>query len=238
VIALLAGCTWQGLDAWSDDFEAYGSYGDLLADDGEDGWSEQITDDRNEIALTDEVVHSGIQAVRFEAVATDGGASKASLFVNDFALLAGTTVAISAWYWLEAGEQPVLMDLEETVVVGAGPGMRLMLDEEDRVWVERKKYLKPSIRQEGEGVAFPRRTWVELRLEVALRQDRHGEISLFQDGERIAHADGVQTLPTDWTYAIQGTRGLYTNAEFGLTAAGRTDALLYLDDVTVDTLDR
>lgn len=238
MIALLGGCTWQGLDAWSDDFEAYAGYRDLLAGDGEDGWSEQITDDRNTIGLTDEQVRSGVQAVRFEAVATDGGASKASLFVNDLALLAGTTVAISGWYWLEEGEQPVLMDLEETVVVGAGPGMRLMLDEQDRVWVERKKYLKPSLHQEDEGVPFPRRTWVELRLEVALRQDRQGEISFFQDGERLVHADGVQTLPTDWTYAIQGTRGLYTNAEFGLTAAGPTDALLYVDDVSVETLER
>ena len=64
---LLAGCTWKGLDAWSDDFEAYADMDDLVADDGDDGWTEQITRDANTIALTGEQAHSGVQAVVWNA---------------------------------------------------------------------------------------------------------------------------------------------------------------------------
>lgn len=236
MIVSLLGCTFDGLDAWSDDFEGYADTADLLADEG--GWYPQLTVDANALALTDERAHSGLYSVRFDAEATDTTVSKASLFVNDLALRAGTTVAVTAWYWLDEGEQPVLMDLEETVPIGAGPGIRLFLDADDRVWVERKKYLQDKIVQDGEGVPFPRQVWVELRLEVELRQAHTGTISVYQDGERIVDATDVKTLPTDWTYAIQGTSGRYTNTEFGLTAAGPTPARVYVDDVAVETLDR
>lgn len=237
-LVILSGCHAEGLTSFADDFEDHATTGDLLAQWPEAGWSQHLTVEGSRVDLTSERAHGGRQAARFEAQPSEeaGLTSKASLFINDLALKQGTTVILSAWYWLEAGREPFLLDLEEDTPVGTGPGIRVALDAHDRLWIERRKYGQPPIHQDPEdAVAFPRDAWIQLQLEVVLSQRRDGTITLYQDGEVVIREEGTKTLPTDILYVVQGTRGLYTNGEIGLTAAGPDPARLFVDDVVIST---
>ena len=238
LLPCVAACVPPGLDTWVDDFESYTAKAQVLAEGSDEGWSEQITADGNGWTLVQDRVAGGEQAVRFEAVPTDGATSKASLFVNDMHLEEGTVVSFAASYWLsEDSGRPFLMDLEEDAVIGAGPGMRLWLDEDQALMLERKKYAEKDVYQDGSKVTFPRDQWVVLRMETFLSQGRDGWVEVYQDDELVLNVPDIRTLPRDRLYAIQGTRGAYTNVEVGITAAGVGGAVeLWMDDVVVQTL--
>jgi len=234
-VLLLLGCVPPGFDAWSDDFEAYGDDREVLAGVGEDGWSEQRTVEANGWTLDDD---GEDQSVRFWAEPTVDITSKSSLFVNDMHLEEGSTISFAASFWLTASSgRPFLLDLEEDAIISTGPGMRLWIDDDQALMLERKKALEKDVYQDGDKVRFPREQWVRLRLETRLSQRRDGWIDVYQDDELILSVDDVRTLPKDRLYMIQGTRGAYTNIEVGITAAGVGGPVeLWLDDVAVETL--
>ena len=129
-----------------------------------------------------------------------------------------------------------LFDLEEKTAIGAGPGMRLAL-ENDFLLVEHK-YLNPDIRQtKNEEISFPRDQWVNIRFETKLSQKKKGYVKVWQDEILILEQSSWKTLPTDMLYFQQGTKGMYSQIEFGVTANTRDNPMtVYVDDINVKIL--
>lgn len=244
-VPLFAGCDteriFKGPDHYDDGFEAYASAEELI--DGRDlRWSfDQVTLEGNAYFLDTAVVHSGKNSIRFEGQATSEGGrlSKCSVVKQKMAFREGERVYLSAWFYL-AGQESFdwlfIADLEEQTAIGAGPGMRLALVE-DQVRVEHK-FNEPDIVQDSStAVLFPREQWVQLEWEVLLSQKEKGSVRVWQDGALILTAEGRRTLPEDVLYFQQGTKGMYSSVEFGITA-NPTDVVivLYVDDVSVRVL--
>lgn len=80
----------------------------------------------------------------------------------------GSVIEYSAWYYLDNDlDQPYLflVDFEDSVAVGAGPGLRIAFDGDGRALeVERGKYGASTIHQPEKRINFPRRQWVHLVL--------------------------------------------------------------------------
>ncbi len=240
LVALVFACNkrklFDGPNAFEDDFESYSNM-DALFVTPDSNWSYfQNTIAGNAISVDTSKAHSGTQSIRFEAkAAVEGGtASKASIAKQKLAFWEGETMHAEAWYYLEGTDSLkwlFLMDLEEQTAIGAGPGIRLALVN-DKIRVEHK-YLVPDILQiPAQTTTFPRNQWVLLALEIKLSQKKKGTVKVWQDGKLIIEASERQTLPTDILYAQQGTKGMYSSMEFGLTANSfENDAVLFLDDI-------
>lgn len=242
-LAVWAGCDpealYEGPDFYTDGFEDYRAFGELLPP-GDGRWSfTQVTRPGNAVALDSAFARTGERSLRFEAVASDGQASKASIAKQNMAFWEGETVRFSASYRLEGTgdlEWLFLMDLEEQTAVGAGPGMRLALVD-GALRVEYKFNEDDITQPAGAEVPFPRDAWVDLVWEVKLSRDDAGEVRLWQDGVRLIDRDGLRTLPRDFLYFQQGTKGQYSSAEIGITANSRDGAArLWVDDVTIERL--
>ncbi len=202
----------------------------------------QTTSTENKLELDTTNPHSGDQCLKFFATASVDGASKSDLAHNDLAFYEGETIDLSAWYYIESSANLnyiFLLDIEETVAVGAGPGTRFALEgKEGYLVVERNKYLQKTLRQnETTKIAFPRNEWVHLRVEMKLSRKTNGSIKVWQNKELIIDAANEQTLPKDELYFLQGTKGMYNSIQVGITAASpENEATVYVDDVAFITL--
>ncbi len=232
---------FDGIDFYQDGFENYSSYDDLLIDD-DINWSfNQITRDANTITLVDDFSHSGSSSLRFDAEpSSDEGASKASIAKQNFAFWEGETVRLSAWYYIEGNQNLqwlFIMDLEERTPIGAGPGMRLAIVD-DQLLVEHK-YNEPNIKQISEsGITFPRDEWVNIEWEVSLSQKDNGSVRVWQNDQLIISKDNHRTLPKDLLYFQQGTKGQYSSCEIGITAnSSESPCTLWVDDVKFEKVD-
>lgn len=229
---------FDGPNSYSDGFENYQNSEELI--DGENEfWSFfQLTRDENTITVDTNIVHSGNQSIRFSGAAgEDGNTAKCSINKQFMAFWEGETVVADFWCYLEGNEDIdwlFIFDLEEKVPVGAGPGMRLAIVE-NKILLEHK-FPNPNVKQSGAGVLFPRDQWVNIRFETKLSRKEKGYVRVFQDNVEILSVDNWKTLPKDILYANQGTKGMYSQIEFGLTA--NTDDnphIMYVDDVSVIT---
>jgi hypothetical protein len=237
------GCakSFDGPDFYQDDFESYASFGELLPE-GDVKWSfTQQTRDGNDIALDSSLSVSGGQSLKFTAFPTDDdGASKSSIAKQNMAFREGETMRVSAYYYLASADRLdwlFLMDLEEQTAIGAGPGMRLALVD-NRLRVEYKFNQNDIVQPEGQEIAFPRSEWVKLTLEVKLSRKKKGSVKLWQNGSLVIDADNKITLPKDVLYFQQGTKGMYSSVELGITANSRhNSATLYVDDVLIERVD-
>jgi hypothetical protein len=237
---LFAACNkekyFDGPNQFSDDFESYNQFDELFGDD-DLLWSfYQSTFTENNIEVDTTFAHSGTHSIKSTAMASNDelGASKSSYSKQNMAFWEGEIMVVSAWYYLvgEADAQWIFfMDLEEQAAIGAGPGMRLaMVDNAIRV---EHKFLNPDIIQpEGQEVLFPRNQWVQLTFETKLSQKKDGYVKIYQDNQLIIEQYNWKTLPTDLLYFQQGTKGMYSSIEFGITANSfDNDMVLYVDDV-------
>lgn len=229
---------FDGPNTYSDGFENYASVDETI--DGDDQlWSFfQNTLESNDIQVDTTIVHGGNQSLKFIGAKTDGALSKASINKQNMAFWDGETVSVSFWVYL-VGNDPLqwlfLFDIEEQTAVGAGPGMRLALVD-GKILLEHK-YGNPNVAQDGAGLAFPRDQWVNIRFESKLSQKKKGYVKVYQDGVLIIDQNNWKTLPSDILYSTQGTQGRYSQIEFGVTAnPSENDAILYLDDVSVEVL--
>ncbi|MBN2728805.1 MAG: heparin lyase I family protein [Bacteroidales bacterium] len=224
-------------DNFADDFESYASQEELMPNDNSLWSFYQLTYDSNSVVLDSNQSHSGKYSIRCFGVNTeDGIVSKASICKNKMAFQEGTVFVMDAWYYLEGNqnlEWLFIFDLEENTQIGAGPGMRLVLVE-NQLRVEHK-YLNPDILQpETTAIDFPRNQWVNVCFEVKLSQRKKGYVKVWQNDQLIIEQDEWQTLPKDILYFQQGTKGIYTNIEFGVTAAAQdNNAVLFVDDIQV-----
>ena len=237
---LFAACNkekyFDGPNQFSDDFESYNQFEELFGDD-DLLWSfYQSTFTENNIEVDTTFAHFGTHSIKSTAMASidEFGASTSSYSKRNTQFWECEIMVVSAWYYLvgEADAQWIFfMDLEEQAAIGAGPGMRLaMVDNAIRV---EHKFLNPDIIQpEGQEVLFPRNQWVQLTFETKLSQKKDGYVKIYQDNQLIIEQYNWKTLPTDLLYFQQGTKGMYSSIEFGITANSfDNDMVLYVDDV-------
>lgn len=228
---------FDGPNSYQDGFESYSTFEELLYENDEHWSFTQLTVEGNELKLDGTNIHSGSNALKCTAAASsDGKVSKCSISKQNMAFWKNETVRISAWYYLE-GTQSLewlfLTDLEEQAAIGAGPGMRLALVN-NQLRVEHKFFENDLLQPSGQEVEFPRNQWVEIVWEVKLSRKEKGSVRIWQNGQLILNHDNVRTLPNDFLYSQQGTKGMYSSVEFGITAnSSDNPATLWIDDIDV-----
>lgn len=243
ILVLILSCNkkkiFDGPNTYQDGFETYTSEEDLI--DGENVlWSFfQLTDDENSISIDTTISHTGNASVRFFAKkSTNDLVSKCSINKQFMAFWEKETVVVEFWCYLadtNACDWLFLFDLEEKVTIGAGPGMRLAIVD-DKIALEHK-YPNPNVFQEGAGIEFPRNEWVKIKFEALLSRKKKGTVKVWQNDQLILSKENWKTLPKDLVYAQQGTKGMYNQIEFGITANSKeADHLMYVDDINVYTL--
>jgi hypothetical protein len=231
---------FDGSDFYTDNFESYSNLIDLFK--GDDSlWSfAQQTVEENNIAIDSSNVHSGKKSMRFFAKRTNNeGASKSSIVKQKMAFWEGESVRMTAWYFID-GTSPLqwlfLMDLEEQTAIGAGPGMRLALVD-NKLRIEYKFNEKDIIQQVGQELDFPRNQWTQVIWEVKLSQKNEGAVKLWQNGQLIIDSQNKRTLPKDVLYFQQGTKGMYSSCEIGITANSKdNDLTMWVDDVKFEKI--
>jgi len=243
-VILLSGCEkekyFEGPDFFQDDFEAYSSLSDLLLPNDQLWSFIQLTRNENKITLDTTNFHSGNKSLKFVANKSDNdGASKCSVAKQNMAFWDGETIRLSAWYFIE-GTQSIewlfLFDLEEQTAIGAGPGIRLALVN-NQLRMEYKFNEKDVVQNSGQEVYFPRNQWVEIVWEVKLSQKNKGSVKLWQNGQLIIDSKNNRTLPKDILYFQQGTKGMYSSIEIGITANSKdNDLTLWMDDIKFEKI--
>lgn len=245
VIIIMNSCNkeefFNGPSFFKDDFETYTSLNDLLIDNDQLWSFTQLTRDENNIIIDTVNFHSENKSLKFKAKKTiNGDASKCSIAKQNMAFWNGETVRITAWYFIE-GTQPLewlfLMDLEEQSAVGAGPGMRLALVK-NQLRVEHKFLEDDIIQEAGKEIDLPRNEWVELIWEVKLSTKNNGTVKLWQNGQLIINSKNNRTLPKDLLYFQQGTKGMYSSIEVGITAnSNDNDLTMWVDDIIFEKIE-
>jgi hypothetical protein len=201
----------------------------------------QLTNDENNITVDTGRVHTGNKSLKFVAQKSDpNSASKCSIAKQNMAFWDGETIRVSAWYYIE-GTQSLdwlfLFDLEEQTAIGAGPGVRLALVD-NQLRMEYKFYENDIVQNAGQEVDFPRNQWVEVIWEVKLSQKKEGTVKLWQDGQLIIDSKDNRTLPDDILYSLQGTKGMYSSVEIGITANSKeNDLTMWVDDVRFERVE-
>ena len=190
-LLLISSCSKEqfqnGRKSISDTFDTYQSLDDIKASKEPNFNFFQISEryPDNKINIDSTISLSPKNAVHCFAKATkDGDASKAGIANNKLSLEEGEIVSIEANYFISTDEsinQLFLMDLEESILIGAGPGIRLRLvGEKGYLNVERKKMGEGTLAQsKDKQVSFPRNQWVGIKLEVKLSQKKNGWIKVY-----------------------------------------------------------
>ncbi|MFT5820992.1 MAG: hypothetical protein ACI8ZM_002240 [Crocinitomix sp.] len=241
-IALIASCSkekyFDGPAYLGDDFENISTVDELIDADGK--WSfYQNSRDLNSISIDTTIVHTGNQSIKFTAEPSIDGASKSDIANNKLAFNEDETVIISAWFYLSGTESLdyiFLIDLEESIPIGAGPGLRFALEgPEGFLVVERNKFTESTLRQTtGSEVAFPRDQWVKVEIETYLQRKKKGTVKVWLNDQLIIDFSNVATMPKDKLFYLQGTKGIYNSLQVGITAnSDENNAVLYLDDVEI-----
>lgn len=231
---------FDGPNFMSEDFENYTSTDSMFSND-DVRWSfNQNTVSGNYIAFDTNIVHTGNRSLKFFAHASsEGTVSKNSIVKQQMAFYEGDVVRISAWYYIEGNSNMdwlFLFDFEEQAAIGAGPGMRLA-NSETGITLEHKFFNDDVYQTVGQEIAMPRNQWFNLTMEVKLHQKKKGYIKVWQDNVLILSSDNRKTLPKDFLYNQQGTKGMYQSIEFGITANTKnSDVVLYVDDILVEKL--
>lgn len=225
---------FEGPNFYKDGFEDYSSLNDLLLPDDKLWSFTQLTKSENTITVDTLNVHSGNKSLKFDAKKSDGVLSKCSISKQHMAFWVGETVRMSAWYYLQGNnslEWLFLMDLEEQAAIGAGPGMRLALVN-NKLRIEHKFNERDIIQSVGQEIDFPRDQWVEIIWEITLSQKDKGAVRLWQNGQVIIDSKNNRTLPKDLLYFQQGTKGMYSSCEIGITANSKdNDLVIWVDDI-------
>ena len=244
-LLLLLACekkkVFDGPDFFQDNFETYFSLSDLLPDDDKLWSFTQLTKQGNTITVDSTHVHSGSKSLKFVALKSDNNAvSKCSIAKQNMAFWDGETIRLSAWYYIEATDTLhwlFLLDLEEQIAVGASPGIRLAVVN-NKLRVNYKFDERDVLQVPGQEIDFPRNQWVEVVWEVKLSQKHKGSIKLWQDGKLIIDSQKNRTLPKDILYFSQGTKGMYSSIEIGITANSQDkDLSIWVDDVKFEKVE-
>lgn len=230
---------FDGPSAYSDGFEDYDSSYQMIEIENKYWSFFQLTKEPNKLSIDSSISHSGSKSIRCYAEKSDDIVSKCSFSKQKMAFWEGETLISEAWYYIQ-GEQSLeylfLMDLEEQTAIGAGPGMRLALV--NNLIRINHKYLDPELIQPTDSKRFfARNKWVKLRFEAKLSKKKDGWVKVYQNDTLIIHQENWNTLPHDILYFTQGTKGMYSSVEFGITANSHdNNVTLYVDDIKVTKL--
>lgn len=245
ILSAVAGCNKEkwfgGPNSMSEDFESY-AHVDSMFNDNDVRWSfNQNTVEGNYIAFDTNIVHGGNRSLKFFAHASPAeNVSKNSIVKQSMAFYEGDVVKISAWYYIEGTESKdwiFLFDFEEQAAIGAGPGIRIASTESYGVVLEHKYYATDIYQTPGQEIFLPRNQWFNLTMEVKLSQKKKGYVRIWQDNVLVLSEDNSRTLPRDFLYSQQGTKGMYTSIEFGITANTKeSETVLYMDDILVEKI--
>lgn len=185
----------------------------------------------NFIELATNIVHSGTNALKLQAVPYDGHtASKADIELEKLAFGKGHQVWFSGWYYLVGGTDAGLVflwDLETTQHHNS-PGRRLYIQNGE--WLASdlgKWWTGKTFRQaKGQETKFPKDQWVHLRVHLVLSEGNDGVMEVWQNDTKVLDAKG-KTLPTG--------RTIYSRLQVGITANGnqKSTNTLYLDDIEI-----
>lgn len=187
---------------FEDGFETTGNdLSELFPNDGS-RWSilQQVDPDNgeNEIELASNIVIEGNNALRIYAAASDNTLSKADIEKGGFSAPEGSTVRISANFYIASShnlENLLLIDLEccscwdPTVPNNQCPGVRLIMKNNDYLSIERGKILGSTITQSN--IAFPRNEWVNVAWEMKLSQNNEGYNKLFINNQEVISESGM-----------------------------------------------
>lgn len=228
---------FDGPNYMSEDFESYASTDSMFSYE-DIRWSyHQNTHEGNYIAFDTTIVHSGNRSLKFFGAAHPGEVSKSSIVKQQMAFYDGDVVRISAWYYVASAPSTgwlFLFDFEEQAAIGAGPGIRIADTQESGLALEHKFYNDDIFQPASGFIAMPRNQWVNIIMEVKLSQKKKGYVKIWQDNQLIIEGYERKTLPKDFLYSQQGTKGMYQSIEFGVTAnASSTDVVMYVDDIEV-----
>jgi len=238
IIVVLLGCNkeklFDGKNYIFEDFESVNNVDDLFQNGNWEFY--QQTETNSYIELNNQIPHSGTNCLKI--FAAKGTISKSDIANNKMAFYENDIVQISAWFYLEDTNKLnylFLFDIEEDVAIGAGPGIRIAIDDEGYLLIERNKYGETTLRQADDiRMKFPRNQWVELKFEINLQQKDEGYIKLWQNGSLLINVENTQTLPKDKLYFIQGTKGMYQSVQIGVTATTSDfDVTMYIDDIEI-----
>lgn len=226
---------FSGPNFYSDDFENYSTLQELLIPQNKYWSYTQLTKARNSIEIDSSRGVFSTKSLKFFAQKSDSeGASKSSITKQKMAFWEGETVRLTAHYFISGTDNLnwlFLMDLEEQAAIGAGPGMRIAMVE-NKLRVEHKYDEKDILQIPGKEAEMPRNQWVELVWEIKLSTKNEGTVKLWQNGVLIIDADKKRTLPDDILYFQQGTKGMYSSCEIGITANSKeNDLTLWVDKV-------
>ena len=236
---ILIGCNkekfFDGPNFFQDGFESYSSLSDLLLPDDQLWSYTQLTMSENSITIDTTNFHSGNKSLKFVAKKSAiDSLSKCSIAKKNMSFWEGETLRMSVWYFIEGTNSLdwlFLLDLEEQTAIGAGPGMRLALVD-NQLRVEYKFNEKDITQPVGQEVDFPRNQWVELVWEIKLSQKYKGAVRLWQNGQLIIDTQNNRTLPKDFLFFQQGTKGMYSSCEIGITANSKdSDLTIWVDDI-------
>ncbi len=187
---------------FEDGFETTGN--DLLELFPDDGsrWSnlQQVNPDigENEINIESTITYEGNSSLRIYAETSDNTLSKADVEKSGFNAPEGSTVRISANFYIASTdniENLLLIDLEccscwdPTVPDNQCPGIRLMMKDNDHLSIERGKILSSTIVQSD--VAFPRNEWVNVVWEMKLSQNNDGINKLLINNQKVILESGI-----------------------------------------------
>ncbi len=239
----LLGCNkhkyYEGPNSLFENFENLKDVNNLYSGDNSNWSYYQQTLSNNYIDLDTANPHTGKSCLKI--FAAKGIISKSDLAKNKMAFWEKQTIQLSAWYYLKGTDSlnfVFLMDLEEDAEIGASPGIRIAIDNNGYLLLERKKYGQTTIEQPTKTrIRFPRNQWVHINMEVKLEQSKNGYIKLWQDSTKIIDAQNILTLPKDKLYFIQGTKGMYQSVQIGVTASSSDkDIIMYIDDIAVQVI--
>ena len=222
-------------DSFYEDFESYLDAESFL---GSENFYHQITYTESYMEIDTHIVFEGTRSMKFFGKGTKNNVlSKCSFSHHKLALPEKETVTVSAWYYIDTEDELpwlFLMDMEENVAIGAGPGIRVYISDNNSLGIN-FKYLEPNIEQDtANQMTVPRKEWFKISMTAYLSQKDNGWIKLYQNDTLVIDAQNIQTLPKDILYFQQGTKGMYTSAEFGVTANPTDkDVLLWVDAVEV-----
>ncbi|MEM6347860.1 MAG: heparin lyase I family protein [Bacteroidota bacterium] len=245
-LGLSLGCTQKRIENWppflADDFESISRVDELT--EGEEAiWKYyQQAGEQNTISIDRSNPHTGLQCLKFTAEPSIDGASKSDIAHNRLLFQAGEKVLFNGWYYIEGTanlDYVFLMDLEQDIAIGAGPGIRIALEDSIGYLVlERNKFLETTLRQETAiKVAFPRDEWVEIRMEVLLGQKEKGAVKIWQNGQLLIDVENTPTLARDRLTVLQGTHNYYHNLQVGITANSPSNpCLMYIDDISIEVI--
>lgn len=240
---------------FEDGFETTGN--DLIELFPNDGsrWSnlQQVNPDNgeNEIDIESTITNQGNNSLRIYAEASDNTLSKADIEKGGFNAPEGSTVRISANFYIVSTdniENLLLIDLEccscwdPNISDNQCPGIRIMMKDNDHLSIERGKILNSTIEQSD--ISFPRNEWVNVIWELKLSPNDDGINKLFVNNQEAIAENGINMPNASLFEAEFANSGIdfelqepvfYERLQIGATANPTQFGVeLFIDDVKIE----